>query len=299
MGVGIMQLARGDKPPPRNRPIMLLDQNMAQSVTQSTGQSPSRVAVDNSSPSGLSGHGNLTGMNGVMGGTNNANLYNHMLNGLPILPNHGLGSFQPPFPLQSQHDPPNQQQSFQSHAQPPPLHTPFPLFQMGMSPKFRIKPPPNLQLLSNDGRKLSANSADLLRRAKNLLRSKLSGYTGGYTIMAPEPSAGFKSSWGLMLQEMNWMATDYHQERVWKRRVCDALKMGVMRMIQQKDRDKKGWASNQAAKIISQWWKQLDLVSQQSKTEIASVGKRTKTSVQAMCSQSKQVSCGVMVMVEG
>ncbi|ORM41707.1 Uncharacterized protein BXIN_2752 [Babesia sp. Xinjiang] len=92
-----------------------------------------------------------------------------------------------------------------------------------------------------------ASDADLATRAIEILK-------GGRIVTLPEPAQRSRSYRELILQEMNWMASDYYHERRWKLHAGKQISIGIKEAIMDRKRLNKNWIANECSAHVKRFW---------------------------------------------
>eukprot|EP00375_Theileria_parva_P002392 XP_765070.1 hypothetical protein [Theileria parva strain Muguga] len=102
-------------------------------------------------------------------------------------------------------------------------------------------------------RKLGMSDFEMWRYTYHLVKN-------GHSILAPEPSQRSRSYRDLIMQEMNWMAVDYYQERRWKSHIAKEISNSITTSIIDRKRLKRDWPAKICSYNIEQFWINIKLV---------------------------------------
>ncbi|UKJ90457.2 hypothetical protein MACJ_001390 [Theileria orientalis] len=99
----------------------------------------------------------------------------------------------------------------------------------------------------SEKRKAEMSEYDMWKFSYSLVKN-------GYSILAPEPSQRSRSYRDLILQEMNWMALDYYQERRWKSHIAKEISNSINTSIIDRKKLKRDWPSKQCSYNVEMFW---------------------------------------------
>ncbi|BAM40231.1 uncharacterized protein TOT_020000492 [Theileria orientalis strain Shintoku] len=102
----------------------------------------------------------------------------------------------------------------------------------------------------SEKRKAETSEYDMWKFSYSLVKN-------GYSILAPEPSQRSRSYRDLILQEMNWMALDYYQERRWKSHIAKEISNSINTSIIDRKKLKRDWPSKQCSYNVEMFWLKL------------------------------------------
>ncbi|AFZ79409.1 hypothetical protein BEWA_022570 [Theileria equi strain WA] len=123
------------------------------------------------------------------------------------------------------------------------------------STSFYPNAPPSPFNSKPEKKRLKMSEFEMWRYAYSLVKN-------GYSILAPEPSQRSRSYRDLILQEMNWMAIDYYQERRWKTHVAKELSGSINKAIRDKRKLKRDWPARLCSYHVTKFWSNLQASSQ-------------------------------------
>ncbi|GFE54843.1 HSA family protein, putative [Babesia ovis] len=79
-------------------------------------------------------------------------------------------------------------------------------------------------------------------------------FCGGRIVTLPEPVQRSRSYRELILQEMNWMASDYYHERRWKMHAGRQISIGIKEAVMDRKRLNKNWVANECSNNVKRFW---------------------------------------------
>eukprot|EP00923_Selenidium_pygospionis_P028363 GHVN01051000.1.p2 GENE.GHVN01051000.1~~GHVN01051000.1.p2 ORF type:complete len:335 (-),score=38.36 GHVN01051000.1:3953-4957(-) len=87
---------------------------------------------------------------------------------------------------------------------------------------------------------------DLGERAVLLLEDR--------ALKKPEPLDCHRTHWDMVLQEVNWMALDFYEERKWKVHTALKLSRAIRHRNQAKEQAKETYVANRCSSLIQSFW---------------------------------------------
>lgn len=95
---------------------------------------------------------------------------------------------------------------------------------------------------------------DGVSKATALASKALEILNSGLIVTLPEPSQRSRSYRELILQEMNWMASDYYHERRWKTHAGRQICIGIKESVMDRKTLNKNWLANECSANVKRFW---------------------------------------------